>query len=247
NDTGGFVLTNLLPATYSVTVEAANFKRTEQRVDLAPGARFPLEVKLELGKVTEIVEVSGTALVVNTETQTLGQVIDSKAIQDLPLLTRNPYNLVGTAGNTAIDESSNRGAGFVINGMRSAGTNILLDGAGNNDEFGAAVGQTIPLDSVQEFSVLTNNFTAEYGRASAGVVNLVTKSGTNEFHGTAYEFGRYSTFGSNSFDNNANGLPKPVYTRNQFGYSAGAPIKKDKLFAFSSTEWLRVRSSRQEV
>ncbi len=247
DDHGFYTITNLLPATYSVQAEAPNFARTEQRVELNPGARLGLDIKLQVGKVTEIVEVSGSAIEVNTQTQTLGQVIDSKAIQDLPLLTRNPYNLVGTAGNTAPDESSNRGAGFVINGMRSAGTNILLDGAGNNDEFGAAVGQSVPLDSVQEFSVLTNNFTAEYGRASAGVVNLVTKSGTNEFHGTAYEFGRYSTFGSNSFDNNANGLPKPVYTRNQFGYSAGAPIKKDKLFAFSSTEWLRVRSSRQEV
>ena len=247
DDRGGFVVPNLLPATYSVLIEAPNFTKFEQKVDLAPGARMTVDAKLQIGKVTETIEVAATAVAVNTETQTLGTVIDSKSLQDLPLLTRNPYNLVGTAGNVARDEDTMRGAGFVINGLRSSGTNILLDGSSNNDEFVASVGQSVPLDSVQEFSVLTNNFTAEYGRASAGVVNLVTKSGTNDFHGTAYEFGRYSTFGSNSFDNNANGLPKPVYTRNQFGYSVGGPLKKDKLFFFSSTEWLRVRSSRTEI
>ena len=100
-----------------------------------------------------------------------------------------------------------------------------------------------PLDSIQEFSILTNNFTAEFGRASGGVVNVVTKSGTNQFHGTAYEFNRVSDLSSNSFNNNAYGLPKSVFTRNQFGYSAGGPIKKDKLFVFSSTEWIRIRSN----
>jgi len=100
---------------------------------------------------------------------------------------------------------------------------------------------------VQEFSVLTNNFTAEFGRASGGVVNLVTKSGTNEYHGTGYWFGRYSRLGSNSFENNANGIDKPVYTRNQFGYSVGGPVLKDKLFFFQSTEWTRVRSGSTRI
>ena len=247
DDRGAFTVTNLLPATYSVLVEAPGFTKLDQRVDLPPGGRVTLDAKLQLGKVTETIEVAASAVAINTETQTLGQVIDAKSLQDLPLLTRNPYNLVGTAGNVAIDEDTGRGAGFVINGLRSSGTNILLDGSSNNDEFVASVGQTVPLDSVQEFSVLTNNFTAEYGRAAAGVVNLVTKSGTNDYHGTAYEFGRFSALGANSFDNNANGIAKPVYSRNQFGYSVGGPIKKEKLFFFSSTEWLRVRSSRTEI
>jgi hypothetical protein len=116
-----------------------------------------------------------------------------------------------------------------------------LDGAANNDEFNGSVGQAVPLDSVQEFSVLTNNFTAEFGRASGGVVNVVTKSGSNDFHGTAYEFNRVSALSSNTFDNNANGVAKSTFTRNQFGYSVGGPVKKDKLFFFSSTEWIRIR------
>ena len=136
-----------------------------------------------------------------------------------------------------------RGAGFAINGMRAASTSILLDGSENVDTFTASVGQTIPLDSVQEFSVLTNNFTAEYGRASGGVVNLVTKSGTNTFHGSAYEYNRVSALSSNTFQNDETDTPKGVFTRNDFGFAIGGPIKKDKLFFFNNTEWVRVRSS----
>jgi outer membrane receptor protein involved in Fe transport len=246
NDHGAFIVTNLLPAKYSVMTEAQGFTKLEQQVDLPPGGRVALEVKLQVGNVGETVEVSATALAVNTENQTVGQLVTSNDLANLPLLTRNPYDLVGGAANVSSAADAGltvRGAGYNINGLRSAGTNILLDGAANNDEFTASVGQTVPLDSVQEINILTNNFTAEYGRASAGVVNVTTKSGTNDFHGTAYEFGRYSALATNTFDNNARGIAKPGFTRNQFGYSVGGPVKKDKLFFFQSTEWLRVRSS----
>lgn len=250
NDQGAFIVTNLLPATYSVAVEADGFSKLSQQVDLAPGARLALDLKLEVGKVSETIEVAATAVAVNTENQTVGQLITSSDITNLPLLTRNPYDLVGGAANVSSAADAGltaRGAGYNINGLRAAGTNILLDGAANNDEFTAAVGQTVPLDSVQEINILTNNFTAEYGRASAGVVNVTTKSGTNDFHGTAYEFGRYSALAANTFDNNARGIAKPGFTRNQFGYSVGGPVKKDKLFFFQSTEWLRVRSTATTV
>ena len=246
NDHGAFIVTNLLPAKYSVMAEAQGFAKLEQQVDLPPGGRVGLDLKLQVGKMGETIEVSATALAVNTENQTVGQLISSNDLTNLPLLTRNPYDLVGGVANVSSAADAGltmRGAGYNINGLRSAGTNILLDGAANNDEFTASVGQTVPLDSVQEINVLTNNFTAEYGRASAGVVNVTTKSGTNDFHGTAYEFGRYSALATNTFDNNARGIDKPGFTRNQFGYSVGGPIKKDKLFFFQSTEWLRVRSS----
>src|SRR6266404_4701474 len=246
DDRGAFVVTNLLPGSYGVLVEAAGFTKLDQRVDLPPGGRVALELKLQLGKVSETLEVSASAVTLNTENQTVGQLISAKDIVDLPLLTRNPYDLVGGAANVSSAADAGltaRGAGYNINGLRSAGTNILLDGAANNNEFGATVGQTVPLDSVQEINILTNNFTAEYGRASAGVVNVTANGGTNSLHGTAYEFGRYSALASNTYDNNANGIAKPNFTRNQFGYSVGGPVKKDKLFFFQSTEWLRVRSS----
>ena len=245
DDHGAFVVTNLLPAKYAVLTEAPGFTKLDQQIDLSPGGRVTLDIKLQIGKVSETIEVSAMSVSVNTENQTVGQLITAKDIVDLPLLTRNPYDLVGGAANVSSAADAGltaRGAGYNINGLRSAGTNILLDGAANNDEFGATVGQTVPLDSVQEINVLTNNFTAEYGRASAGVVNVATKSGTNDFHGTAYEFGRYSALAANTFDNNARGIPRSAFTRNQFGYSVGGPVKKDKLFFFQSTEWLRVRS-----
>ncbi len=107
------------------------------------------------------------------------------------------------------------------------------------------VGQQVPLDSVQEFSIVSSSFTAENGRASGGVVNLVTKGGTNSFHGSAYEFNRVSALASNGFNDNAQGIPRGVFTRNQFGYSIGGPAIKDKLFFFNNTEWIRVRSTSQ--
>jgi len=250
DDQGAFIVTNLLPATYAVVAEAQGFSKLEQEVGLPPGGRVSLDLKLKVGKLAETIEVSATAVAVNTSSQTVGQLITAKDIVDLPLLTRNPYDLVGGAANVSSAGDAGltmRGAGYNINGLRSAGTNILLDGAANNSEFFAAVGQTVPLDSVQEINILTNNFTAEYGRASAGVVNVTTKSGTNDFHGTAYEFGRYAALAANTFDNNARGIAKPGFTRNQFGYSVGGPVKKDKLFFFQSTEWLRVRSSSTSV
>ncbi|MGA8599457.1 MAG: TonB-dependent receptor [Bryobacteraceae bacterium] len=244
NDSGGFTFANLLPDTYEVTAEAQGFDTLKQRATVTVGMKVGLDLKLEVGKSETVVEVTANAdVTVNTETQTVSQVLSTQQLNELPTITRNPYLLVVTSGNVSEDDPSGRGAGVAINGLRSAGTNILLDGVANNDEFNATVGQQVPLDSVQELGIITNNFTAEYGRADAGIINVTTKSGTNDFHGTAYEFNRVSALASNSFNNNAYGLDKPIYTRNQFGYSVGGPIKKDKLFFFSSTEWTRVRSA----
>lgn len=244
---GSFTFTNLQPGEYDVTVAAAGFTTMKQHTTLAVGGKNGLDVKLEVGKAETVVEVSATAVNVNTETQTITQLIDTQNLAELPTLSRNPYALVVTSGNVSEDDPSGRGVGVAINGLRSASTDVLLDGVANNDEFTASVGMPVPLDSVQEVGVLTNNFTAEYGRASGGVVNVTTKAGTNEFHGTLYEFGRFSDLASNSFNNNAYALPKPHYTRNQFGYMVGGPIKKNKLFFMSSTEWTRVRSSANDI
>src|SRR5207244_1481298 len=149
----------------------------------------------------------------------------------------------GTERPTDTPSTATRGTGFSLNGLRAAGTNILLDGAANNNEFDTTVGQAVPLDSVQEFSVVSNNFSAQYGRATGGIVNVVTKSGTNQFRGTAYEFFRSDALANNTVDNIANGLPKGSFKRNQTGYSLGGPIKKDRVQFFSSLEYIGVRSS----
>ncbi len=245
NGAGIYTIPGLRADTYEVTVDLAGFQKVSKKVSLAVGAQVDVSLQLTVGAETTVVEVtaSNEGNEVNTVNQTLSQTVTSSEIDLLPTSpTRNPYALVATSGNVTEDTSSMRGAGFAINGMRSASTDILLDGAENVSAFTADVGQVVPLDSVQEFSVLTNGFTAEYGRAAGGVVNLVTKSGTNAFHGSAYEYNRVSALSSNTYQNDANDIKKGVFTRNNFGFAVGGPIIKNKLFFFSNTEWIRVRS-----
>jgi hypothetical protein len=242
---GEYAITNLKPDTYTLTIEHPGFQKYTRQVQVLVGSKNEVSAQLNVTGNSTTVEVtaSGETAAVNTETQTLSTVVTSQQITDLPTLTRNPYDLVATSGNVAEDTQSNRGAGYAINGQRSADTDILLDGGENVDLFTATVGQSVPLDSVQEFRVVTSDFTAEYGRAGGGVINVTTKSGTNQFHGSLYEFNRVSALAANTYQNDANGVKKPGFTRNQFGYSIGGPIVKNKLFFFSSTEWTRVRSS----
>jgi Carboxypeptidase regulatory-like domain/TonB-dependent Receptor Plug Domain len=241
---GEYTITNLPPTTYTLTIEHAGFQKYSRQVQVLVGSKNEISAQLNVTGNSTTVEVtaSGETAAVNTETQTLSTVVTAQQITDLPTLTRNPYDLVATSGNVAEDTQSGRGAGYAINGQRSADTDILLDGGENVDLFTATVGQSVPLDSVQEFRVVTSDFTAEYGRAGGGVINVTTKSGTNQFHGSLYEFNRVSALAANTYQNDANGVAKPGFTRNQFGYSIGGPIVKNKLFFFSSTEWTRVRS-----
>ena len=249
NDQGFYQITNLQPGVYDVTANAQGFQPGTQRAQVTVGGRLSLDVPLGIAAVSagEVTIVAGEGGVsVNTTDQQLSTVVNNRQIRELPTVTRNPYALVALSGNVAND-SSGRGTGFAINGQRSASTSILLDGAENVDTFTAGIGQAVPLDSVQEFRVITGNFSAEYGRASGGIVNVATIAGSNDFHGTGYGFNRISKLASNGFDNNARGIERPVFTRNQFGYSIGGPVLKDKLFFFNNTEWIRVRSGGSRV
>jgi outer membrane receptor protein involved in Fe transport len=250
NSAGLYTLPSLKPDTYELSIEATGFKKFARRVELAVAAQVEVSARLDVGTTATTVEVSalGETVAVNTENQTMSTIVTTSDLDKLPTdATRNPYALVASASNVNKDNADGRGAGFSINGQRSASTSILLDGAENVDAFTAGIGQQVPLDSVQEFSVMTSNFSAEFGRASGGVVNLVTKSGTNQFHGSAYEFNRISHLSSNTFENNAFDTPKGVFTRNNFGFSVGGPVKKDKLFFFDNLEWLRVRSNAPQI
>jgi outer membrane receptor protein involved in Fe transport len=246
NAAGLYTAPSLRADTYEVTVEASGFTKFVQQVEVAVASTNDVSPTLQVGTTATSVEVSESAALVqvNTANQTQSQVVTGQQLNDLPTSpTRNAYQLVATSGNVTEDAVGGRGTGYSINGMRSASTSVLLDGAENVNEFTAEVGQQVPLDSIQEFSVLTNNFSAEFGRASGGVVNVATKSGSNVFHGSAYEFNRVSADSSNTFYNNANGIAKGIFTRNNFGFSVGGPVKKNKLFFFSNTEWVRVRSA----
>ncbi|MFN7948493.1 MAG: carboxypeptidase regulatory-like domain-containing protein [Blastocatellia bacterium] len=244
---GLYNVTNLQPGIYDVTVKAQGFADRTTQVEVTVGSKVSVDVALAVTAISAgVVDVVASGGVeVNTQHQELSDVVSGKQITELPTLTRSPYSLIALSGNIAGDPngSTGNGVGYSINGQRAASTNILLDGADNNNTFSATVGQSVPLDSVQEFRVVTSNFSAEYGRASGGIVNVATKAGTNTFHGTVFDFNRVAALASNSFDDNAQGNPKGGFTRNQFGYSLGGPVIKDKLLFFNSTEWIRVRSS----
>ena len=243
NSTGSYTFASLPAGRYLVSAEFQGFANSQKAVELTLGSRIGLDIQLAVGQTGTTIEVSEAVATVNTESQTLSETVSTRQLLELPSISRDPYAVVGTVGNVSNATPDGRGVGYSINGQRAASTNVLLDGAANNDEFGALRGATVPLDAVQELTVVTNNFTAEFGRASGGIVNVATKGGTNQFHGTAYEFNRLSALASNSFDNNANSIAKPVFTRNQFGYSVGGPVLKNKLFFFNNTEWIRVRSA----
>jgi hypothetical protein len=252
SSSGAYSITNLAPALYELRISSQGFGDFKQKFTVSPGGHISLDANLSAKGTETVVEVTAhPETEVDTQSSSISQMVTSTRVAALPSLTRNPYDFVQTMGNVNQDTSSGtgglnqvtRGAGVSINGQRSASTDALLDGGENVDLYTTKVGQTVPLDSVQEFSVNSNNFSAEYGRASGGVINVVTKSGTNSFHGSGYEYNRVSALTTNDVDSIANGVPKSKYTRNQFGYSFGGPILKNKLFFFSNTEWTRVRSA----
>ncbi len=271
---GQYSIPGLPVGQYQVTVKAQNFQTFQATIEVTVGGIAPLNAQLSVGKSTTMVEVqAAAATAVNTETQELSQLVDTQQLEQLPSLTRNPYDFVAVSGNVSSGDNttnnsdssqnlSSRGVGYAINGQRQSGTEILLDGVENVGIFGAVVGEGIPVDSVQEYSIITNNFSSEYGRASGGVVNLTTKAGTNNFHGSAWEFNRVAAYTANTYQNDAlnaacltagtctnSTLPAPKggYTRNQFGFEAGGPIIKNKLFVYGTAEWTRVRSQASET
>jgi len=260
NANGEYHMPQLTPSVYKVTVSKSGFQTYSGTIEVAVGGHSTLDAQLSVGSGSTVVEVTAGAAgtEVNTQTQELSQLVDTQQMAQLPSLTRNPYDFVALSGNVSAGDSTTpntmgsqnqtgRGTGYAINGQRESGTEILLDGVENVDLFNATTGTAIPVDAVQEYSVITNNFGAEYGRASGGVVNLTTKSGTNQWHGSAWEFNRLSAYTANTFNDVANGIPKGVYTRNMFGAQAGGPIIKNKMFVSFTGEWLRVRSKPYET
>lgn len=251
NGRGEYQISQLLPGQYKVTVSASGFSEASQTLVVAVGSSNTLAIKLSVtGGQTEILVAADDATSVQLDKPEISEVVNNGQVQSLPTPDRNPYALVALSGNISSDSSGgNRGVGYNISGSRSASVDILLDGAENTEMFGVGIGQSVPQEAMQEFRVVTANPGVEYGRASGGAVNVATKSGSNQFHGSAYEYNRISSFASAGYNNNnlySYGLltnPKARFVRNQFGYSLGGPIKHDKLFFFSATEWTRVRSS----
>ena len=251
---GLYLFANVIAGNYTITAEKVGFKKTSVAITVEVAQRLTTDISLEVGQVTETVIVNAVSVEVNTVSGDLSRVITPREMESLPLLTLNPYNLIALTAGAAQTSAvlgdargatggiSGEGGGFAINGARTSSIGYLLDGGENTATFTASPAQTVPLDAVEEFRVQTNNMTSEFGR-NAALTNLITKSGTNGYHGSAYEYYRGAALSSNPFDNNAKGLPKAGFVRNQFGASSGGPIIKDKTFFFGSFEGVRVRSS----
>src|SRR5215470_11219667 len=255
NETGDYVV-NLLPVgRYSVRIEVAGFKTyTVSELVLAAGDRVRVDAKMEIGQTTEIIQVTSDLLALQTDSSTLGTAITSKLVQDLPLNGRNYVQLAqlvpgvspgpanGLATGTRPDDRR-LNSSYSVNGQDPVANNNMLDGMDNNERFIGTIGVRPSIDAIQEFRVQTNLYSAEISRTSGGVVNILTKSGTNEFHGSLFEFLRNDRLDANGNYNLTGGtqLPKQKYRQNQFGGSLGGPIFKNKTFFFADYEGLKIR------
>ena len=254
NAAGSYTIVNLNPGDYDVSVSAQGFNTLATKVTLTVGAKQELSSSLQVGQVTEEVQVTGVAPIVETTNATLSGEVEGTQIVQLPLNGRDWAQLAtlqpGVASvrpHEAVDapggETRGLGMQMTVDGNRPQQNAYRLNGIIVNDYSNAGpgnvLGANMGVDAIQEFSVLTSNYSAEYGFTSGGVINAITKSGTNTFHGSAYEFVRNSAFDAANFFENANAETKGGFTRNQFGASAGWKVLKDRAFLFGDYEGLR--------
>jgi hypothetical protein len=243
NHQGLYRIPNLAPGYYRVIVRMFGF-----RTMVKPGIKLHvqdvigLNFSMQIGSaISSITQEEGVPLI-QAETGMQSATVNQLAITDLPSLTRNPYDFV-TLSAGAAPTSLSRGIGFAINGQPAESSSFLLDGSENNDSYNSGPGQLVPLDVVEEYRLMTHNYTAEYGRNGGFIANVVTKSGTNELQGVAYYFNRNSVLAANTYENNARGIPRPVFNRHQLGSAFGGPIYRDKIFFFGAIEPILVRSA----
>jgi hypothetical protein len=246
NDSGDYVFPNLPVGTYSVSFDLTGFKKAVHHgITLDVNQAITLNIVLQLGQTQEVIDVTSEAPLVDTTSTQLGEVVNNRSVNELPLNTRDTYQFLqlqpgvqsqlGSSGGTFYGSDD---AGAVsVNGGRGRANNFSVNGGDANDAFvNLPTIQPTP-DAIDEFRVISNTFDAEYGRNSGAVVNVVTKSGTNQWHGDVYEYFRNTVLNAQGFFNTV----KPQENQNQFGGTFGGPLKKDRSFFFVSYEGRRVR------
>jgi hypothetical protein len=257
---GSYVFTPVRVGAYAVTAEFTGFQTTRQvRIPVTIQQQVVVDFALQPGLVSESVEVTAAPILLQTQSASLGQVVNSQQINDLPLNGRNFTFLAQLAAGVSFAQSDTRGlglsGGFAANGMRPAQNNYLLDGVDNNNmqpDFRAGTSYSVlpPVDAIQEFNIQTSAFSAELGRAGGGVLNATLKSGSNQFHGDLWEFLRNDKLDAADFFENAGRLPKGEFRRNQFGGTIGGPVSvphvyhgKDKTFFFGDYQGTRINQA----
>jgi hypothetical protein len=249
---GGYKFTPVRIGSYRVTATSQGFQTTEQRnVAVNVGASVVVNFTLKPGQVTETVEVTTSTPVLETQDASVGQVVNSRNVNNLPLNGRNFTFLAQLAAGVNSPNSDTRGnaasGAFAANGSRPAQNNYLLDGIDNNSDTVDFLNGTNfvvlpPVDAIQEFKVQTTDFSAEYGRSGAAVLNATIKSGTNSFHGAGWEFFRNDKLdAADYFERVGNTTKKGELRLNQFGVAIGGPVIKNKVFFFGDYEGLRRR------
>ncbi len=248
DESGRYYLSRLDVGAYRIEVAAPGF-RTALRtgINLTGQQTLQLNLSLQVGEVTESITVSGGVAAIETSTSTVRSVIRRELIQDLPLNGRNALQLQtllpGAVNHGGARTTFSQEDGISVNGARGSDNNVLLDGGTHTDAY-AGTPNTMPNpDALQEFTVLSSTFSAEYGRGAGALVSAVTRSGTNRYRGTLYDFLRNNALDARSYFGHRGLVDKPTLRRNQFGAALGGPVKRDKTFFFVSWESLRERSA----
>lgn len=248
NENGIYAFPRVPIGSYELKVEAKGFKTVIQsNITLEVNQRARIDVAMQVGGVTETVTVTGEGALLQTDTTQVGAVISSQTIVNTPLISRNPIALtLLAAGVVATDPSSfNNGVRTTgggrpyVNGNRKEANNFLLDGVDNNQTSDNLSSYQPNLEAIAEFKLITNNASAEFGNFQGGIVNVVIKSGTNQIHGSAFEYFRNDKLNANNWGRNWQGLPKTAIRWNQYGGTIGGPIFKDKMFFFADFQGLR--------
>lgn len=250
-ENGRYIFPAIKIGLYQVTVEASGFKKAiRSGIQLNIQQQAEINFALETGEISQTMEVTAEAPLLQTQESSVGQSIGAATINNLPLNGRDWTNLARLSAGVNLPQNGARASNqFAANGTRPAQNNYMLDGIDNNTasvDFLSGRADVVrpPVDAIGEVKIQTNGFSAEFGRAGGAVLQATTKSGTNQFHGSAWDFIRNDLFDANSFNNNWQGVKKAPLRQNQFGATLGGPIWRNKTFFFTDFEGLRVRQSR---
>ena len=246
NDRGNYLVTTLLPGKYKVVTESPGFKQVSREgVTLAIDQVARIDFILEVGETRDTVSVEATGVILDAATSTLGNVVETRQIAELPLNGRNPLDLIALSPGIRVQGGFGGKTGswgnFSSNGGLANASSVMVEGLALDLAQMNSPSFVPPVDATQEFRVQTSNFSAEFGRTAGAVVNFSIKSGTNQIHGSAYEFLRNKALNANDFFQNRAGNTRAPLVRNQFGGSIGGPIRKDKTFFFGNWEEYRNR------